>query len=159
MKFNKFLPRFLSSISLLNIFCASPAKPGIEESLKSGHPCPYEKVSYENYKKSAYGGGGVLRSFCITEDKKVYYYRADLQPGRKPYLYVKGKLMPGTIGRQVYYWEDGKTEPGLFRRDLVGYRLSLWKIDGNKLVRYTCATSDNKNCSDKPYVDYQGIKK
>ena len=159
MKFNKFLPRFFSSISLLSIFCVSPAKPGLEDYVNNGHPCPYEKVSYESYSKSAYGDSGVLKSFCITEDKKVYYYQAYLKPGRKPLLEVDGKLMPGRVGKQAYYWDDGKGTPGLIRRDLIGYRLSLWKIDGNKLVRYTCATSDNKNCSDKPYIDYQGFKK
>ena len=141
MRLKRFAPLLFASLSLCSFNTFQSVEASIKKQFKNQSSCSYETATYEYVDKTS---SGLNRSFryCISPDKRVIeFIRVE---GRN---YDMGPyIQKGFLGKEEVYFLGSDN------------RISIWEIEGDELVYYTCKTQDGFNCSNTVKREVEGKK-
>ena len=126
MKIKQYLLCGLTSATLLILGSQNDANASLKNQFKQRSACSFETAPYEKDSANSW------QRFCVTPNKQVIEYKK-FDNHINPIEYV----LKGKVGESEFHWDN----------DINSYYLTEYEIDGNKLIKYSCQSSNGDGCS------------
>ena len=129
-----------ASSTIILLGSGSDANASLKKQYKQTSACSYETAIFKGKPfKSAFSNSTISPRYCITPGKQIIkYYGPD----------SSGEIVKGKVCEKEIYWNDFHSS----------YYLIEFEINGDKLISYSCATSNSNDCSGIPKRYVVGTK-
>lgn len=140
MKINNYLLFTFASSTIVLLCSGKDANASLKQKYKQTSSCSYKTAIFKGKPfKSAFSNSTISPRYCITPGKQIIkYYGPD----------SSGEILKGKLGEQEIYWNDFHSS----------FYLNEFEINGDKLISYSCATSNSTDCSGIPKRYVVGTK-
>ena len=129
MKIKDFLFFTFASSAIVLLVSGKDANASLKKQYKQRSSCSYETATFQGKSfKSEFNDVSTPPRYCITSGNQVIRYYNLRSPG---------ETLKGKVGEDEIYWDDYRNS----------YYLKEYEIDGDKLIGYSCKTSNSSDCS------------
>jgi len=135
MKINNLLFAFSSAILLLGY--GTDAIASLKKQFKERNACSYDTATFQGKDWISVEGKKNSTRFCVTSSNSVIQYSYMHSILTDKYFKSSGNTLKGKVGESEMWWNDFYNS----------FYLTEYEIDGDKLISYSCLTSNGIDCS------------